>query len=378
MKRLLIEFVIVLLVILSASCWWSLQLAGGSFSLREDAPLRVAIIMPGSRSDGSWVNVHCEAFEKLQKESRLELFYQENVSEMDDSIGPVVDALVQEHQVQLVFALSYAYGPALRAVAAHYPSVKFFHATGDQTQENVATYFGRMYQARYLTGIVAGLQTKTNHMGYIASYPVPEVIRGINAFTLGVRSVNPQAVVHVRWAWSWEDAAKEKRTAEDLLSVEPVDILVQHQNRNNLAEVAKAHHIYMIGYNAAYKDDYTDTLLTAAVWDWTSFYRQRLQEYRAGSFCGKNYAADLKDGTVEVVPLADFVVPEAQAQVDAAKARLCTGGWDIFYGPVYDQNGWLRVRAGETMSDAQLINDFDWFVEGVEGTVRPFLDTVQE
>lgn len=210
MKKLVIEFALVLIVIILGSFWWGHELEKNNFLQENQESLRVGVIFANSMQDGGWNQQQYDAFQGLQQELGLQLFYRENVPELDLSIEPVVDELVQKKHVRVIFALSYGYGNALQRLAARYPDIRFFHITGIQQRENLATYFGRMYQARYLTGIVAGMQTKTNQIGYVAAYPFPEVIRDIDAFTLGVRSVNPAAIVHVRWTWSWDDEAKEK------------------------------------------------------------------------------------------------------------------------------------------------------------------------
>lgn len=371
MKKLVTEFALVLIAIIIVSFWWGHELEKNNFLQENKEALHVGVIFANSMQDGGWNQQQYEAFQGLEQELGLRFFYRENVPELDLSIGPVVDELVQKKHVRVIFALSYGYGNALQRLAARYPDVRFFHITGTQQRENLATYFGRMYQARYLTGIVAGLQTKTNQIGYVAAYPFPEVIRDINAFTLGVRSVNPDAVVHVRWTWSWDDETKEKRTSEKLLSSENIDVLTQHQNRVYPVQAAQAHHIYAIGYNADHSAEYPDTLLTSAVWNWGNFYRQRLIEYREGRFSGKNYFDDLASGLVDIAPLSAAVSPQAAEKVAAARQRIESGSWDVFWGPIYDQNGWLHVRPGENISDQTLVESFDWFVQGVEGTTWP-------
>ena len=379
MKKLVIEFALVLIVIILGSFWWGHELEKNNFLQENQESLRVGVIFANSMQDGGWNQQQYDAFQGLQQELGLQLFYRENVPELDLSIEPVVDELVQKKHVRVIFALSYGYGNALQRLAARYPDIRLFHITGIQQRENLATYFGRMYQARYLTGIVAGMQTKTNQIGYVAAYPFPEVIRDIDAFTLGVRSVNPAAIVHVRWTWSWDDEAKEKRTSEKLLSSENIDVLTQHQNRDYPIQIAEEHHIYAIGYHADHSAEYPDTLLTSAIWNWSSFYRQRLIEYREGRFSGKNYFDDMASGLVDIAPLSAAVPAETREKVASARQRIESGSWDVFHGPIYDQNGWLRVRPEENIPDQVLVESMDWFVQGIEGTTwQPVIGEKEE
>ena len=330
----------------------------------------IGVILVGPVRDGGWSEAHFNSFEAIKKTMNLKVLYRESVDTRDGSVMQVIDDLVREKS-EMIFVLSFNYGKHLAESIKKYPDVKFFHAAGIVQDKNLATYFGRIYQARYLSGIVAGLQSKTGHIGFVAAHPIAEVIQGINAFTLGVRSVNPKAVVHVAWTNDWYNPEVEKREAERLFDTWPIDIIAQHQDTTIPVEVARQRGAYAIGYHLDHAADFPQTFLTAPVWNWVSFYTQRLTECFEGRFEGKNYLESLETGMVEIAPLSPLVVPEAHEAVEKARKRLISRTWDVFYGPVYDQEGKLRIQRGENISDTELLSHFDWFVEGVEGQIPP-------
>lgn len=365
MRRLLIIFTFVIFILILGSFFWSLYLTKNPAPLRPSGSVTVGVIFNGSKEDGGWNEAQYRGFEAIKEELEINIIYMENVAPDEASIMPVLQKLIHEDYASIIFACSYDYGPPILKIAADYPDVKFFYMGGWKTAPNVATCFGRMYQERYLTGIVAGLQTSTNQIGYVASYPIPEIYRGINAFTLGVRSVNPQATVHVRWSGTWNDGNIETATTNALLDAYPIDVLTQHQNTIFPLKVAQKRHVYAIGYNADRSAEFPDVFLTAAIWEWGPFFKERIRECMEGRFQAKAYFESV--GTVfGLAPLTSLVNPAAVWRVQEEKQRMRHTNWDVFYGPLYDQNGRLRVQKGENISDEELIKTLDWFVQGVE------------
>lgn len=334
-------------------------------------PLGVGVVYVGSIRDGGWSEAHYRGFESLG-DMNLNLINKENISDRDDSILAAVDGLAEEG-VKVIFTTSVDYGPYMIQCAGKYPEIMFYHCTGNETAANLATYMGRMYQARYLTGIAAGAQTKTNEIGYVASFPIPEVLRGINAFTLGARSVNPDVVVHVEWSEAWENAGAETEAVNRLLR-RPIDILAQHQNTAtpvSALETAGRRDIRAVGYNLDRSKDFPDIYLTAAVWNWGAFCRSRLQEYLVGQFSPRNYWEGIDTGIVDIVRPAAPWEPGVAEKIEAARQRMLSGEWDVFYGPITDNEGVLRVAQGEALPDDYLLQELDWFVEGVETPQTP-------
>ena len=368
MKGHFFNFAAILLLVLAATYFWSLQLTRNPFPQRPEKAVVTAVLFNGDKEDGGWNEAHYQGFEEVRRSMKVKMIYREHVPDMDDSALAVIDELVQKDKAEIVFATSFNYGPALLQAARKYPNVKFFHSAGDKTADNLAVYFGRMYQARYLTGIAAGKKTQTGHIGYVAAFPIPEVIRGINAFTLGVRSVNPQAVVHVQWSGTWNDSSKEMQTANRLMDSWPIDVLAQHQNTTYPMQAAQQRGVFVIGYNLDRRAEFSDVFLTAPIWNWGAFYRARLQECFEGRFRGRAYFDGYGKDVFDIAPLSRLAAPGTEELIDAARERIQRGTWDVFYGPIYDQQGRLRIPAGENISDKELLESFDWFVEGVEGS----------
>ena len=231
----------------------------------------------------------------------------------------------------------------------------------------MATYFGRIYQPRYLSGLVAGLSMKDGFIGYVGAFPIPEVVRGINAFTLGVREVNPDATVRVVWTNTWYDPVIEREAAVALLD-EGAELIAQHQDTTEPQKAAEEAGKLSIGYDSDMAQFVGDTVLTSPMWNWGTYYISTVQAVLDGTWKTHQYWGGLED---EVVMLADFspkVPDDVKMLVESRKADLIAGTTDVFCGPINDQNGELKVAEGECMSDGDMLG-MDWFVEGVEGTI---------
>jgi basic membrane protein A len=252
-------------------------------------------------------------------------------------------------------------------ISKEYPEVAFFHCSGYKTTDNLATYFGRIYQPRYLSGIVAGLKTESDSIGYVAAYPIPEVIRGINAFTLGVQSVNPDAVVKVRWTSTWYDPAKEKEAAIALLD-EGVDVIAQHQDTTGPQQAAEEREAFSIGYNTDMAEMAPGSYMTAPVWNWGPYYVEQTQNVIDGNFESHEYWGGLEDNIVQLAPLTDLAPEDAEEYVGEAKDKILDGTLKVFEGPLYNQEGEVVVE-GQVMTDEEMLNMM-WFVQGVEGNIE--------
>lgn len=323
---------------------------------------RVGLILIGSRNDRSWSQSHYEALCATAKEINLQIICKENVSA--ENAPDIISELVA-NDCKVIVANSAIFGDAITYAAKAYPETYFFHASGTNFDKNLCTYFGRMYQIRYLTGIVAGLTTKTNEIGYVAAMPVSEVNRGLNAFTLGVKKVNPDATVYVRWTDSWSDDEAAAKASEQLIKDHNIDILAMHTDSLEPLRIANEHNIYSIGYNLENKDSFPDSYLTAAVWDWEQFYTPQILRCLQGKFEGKNYWAGLETGMINIAEISPMINPEAKKKAMEEYEKMKNGTFDVFYGPVYDNEGNLRIAEGESMTDNAMLNEFDWYVEGV-------------
>ncbi len=335
---------------------------------KENETIKIGMILNGDISDRSWGQSHYEGMEKTKEKLNLEVIYHESVPQ-DEQCIEIMEELVSDG-CNIIICNSYAYGEYELQVAKKYPELCFYHAAGVETSENLSTYFGRIYQMRYLTGIVAGLQTETDEIGYVAAFPISEVNRGINAFTLGVRSVNPDAKVYVEWCNSWTNEEESRKSANKLINEHNIDILTMHTDAMAPLEVAEENGIWSIGYNIDNSNIYPNSFLTAAIWNWGNFYTPRIQEYKEGKFSSQSYWESAETGIIDIAPFTTNVKPDIHEAVQKEKDKLESGTFDVFYGPITDTNGKTRVLEGESMSDNELLYEFDWYVDGVVTNVQ--------
>ncbi|QUH27145.1 BMP family ABC transporter substrate-binding protein [Serpentinicella alkaliphila] len=346
----------------------------GCTSQKADAPkvedkneqIKVGFIYVGPIGDGGWTYAHNEGRKYLEEQLNVETFYKESVPE-----GPEVEKVMRDMIDQgatVIFATSFGYMDYMEKVSKEFPDVKFIHCSGYKMTENMSNYFGRIYQARYLSGIVAGLKTESNKIGYVAAFNIPEVIRGINAFTLGVQSVNPDAVVSVKWTNTWYDPAKEKEAAIALLD-EGADVIAQHQDTAGPQIAAEERGKWSVGYNTDMKDTAPKAYMTAPIWNWGPYYVDQVQAIMEGTWEAKSYWGGMDEGIVELAPLTENAPAEAKALVEKAQEEIIAGTQKIFVGPIKDQTGEVKVPDGVMMTDVEMLS-FDWFVQGVEGNVK--------
>ena len=269
----------------------------------------------------------------------------------------------------VIFTTSFGYMDPTIKVAKEFPDADFMHCSGFKKSENVTNYFGRIYQARYLTGLVAGAMTKSNKLGYVAAFPIPEVIRGINAFTVGVRQMNPEAEVRVVWTKTWYDPALEKDAAKSLLDA-GCDVIAQHQDSPAPQEAAQEAGAYSIGYNSDMTSFAPKAHLTSAIWNWGPMYVKTVEQVRDGSWKGdESLWWSMQDGVVDIAPMGPMVPEDVKNAVMAKRTELINGNDICFIGPIKDQNGEIKIAEGVKATDAQL-HDMMWFVEGVVGTTK--------
>lgn len=361
MKRIGIIAVGIILVIMIGIFYISRQKNDTDVTKKQT---KVGVIMNGSAGDNSWGQACYEGMEKCAEKLNLRVTYKENVIQDEASMECMEDLIADG--CEIIFCNSFGYGTWELEDSEKHPDIYFFHATGVETRENLATYFGRIYQMRYLSGIVAGLQTQTNEIGYVASFPISEVNRGINAFTLGVRAVNPDACVYVEWSSSWEDDAQNREATKRLFDAHSIDVLAMHMDSLAPLALADEKGIWSIGYNMDNSALYPNTFLTAPVWNWENFFEPRILECLQGKFRGVHYWEGVETGVVALAPLTDNVKDGIADVVEEHRKKLESATFDVFYGPIYDKDGALRVAEGENMSDEAMLNDFDWYVEGVE------------
>jgi basic membrane protein A len=331
--------------------------------------LRVAFIYIGPIGDGGWTFEHEQGRLMLQAQvPDVETKYIESVPEGADSTKVIRDYAQQGFDV--IITTSFGYMDPTIEVAKDFPNTIFLHCSGYKTAANVGTYFGKIEEARYLSGMVAGKMTKSNKIGYVAAFPIPEVIRGCNSFALGVRAANPNATVNVVWTNTWYDPAKEREAAQSLLDT-GCDVIGQHQDTPGPQQAAEAAGKYGVGYDSDMAKFAPKAVLTCPVWNWGVYYVDAIKRIKAGTWKTEQYWGGMKDGLVDLTPLADFVPADVKKLVADKKAEIMAGTFDefsIFAGPLKDQTGAMKIPAGTKMTGDEILN-MSWFVEGVNGTL---------
>ncbi|HSN78051.1 MAG TPA: BMP family ABC transporter substrate-binding protein [Anaerolineae bacterium] len=324
-----------------------------------------AFVYVGPVNDFGWTYAHDQGRLALE-DMGVETAYAELVAEGPDAARIVRD--FAEKGYDIVFATSFGYMDSVIEVAAEYPDTVFEHATGYKTADNVGIYDGRGYQGWYLAGIVAGSMTESNKLGYIAPYPIPEVVRNMNAFALGARSVNPDAVVTPVWIFDWVNPPKEREAAEALYD-SGADVIARESDSTEADKLAQDKGIYVIGYNSdATRDQAPDAFLTAPIWHWDVYYKQVVEQVVNDAWDSTPIWWGLSEGLLSLSPIADFVPDDVKALVEAEQARILSGEFDVFVGPISDNTGVERVAAGVSMTDEEKLS-FDWLVEGVQGEI---------
>jgi len=338
------------------------ELAGPAIPAK---PFKVAFVYVGPVGDLGWSYAHDQGRLALEAVPGVETTYSELVAEGADAERVIRDYAQKGYN--MIFATSFGYMDSVITVAEEYPDVLFEHATGYKTAENVSIYDGRGYEGWYLAGITAGRMTKTNVLGYVAPYPIPEVVRNMNAFTRGARSVNPEVTIHPVWIFSWFDPPKEREAAQALVD-QGADVVARESDSPEPDKLAEENGVYAIGYNAISPDVAPNAVLTAPVWDWGVYYKQTVQAAMNGEWKTHAYWGHMADGILDLAPFGAMVPQAVRDEVNAAKKKIISGELHPFTGPIKDNTGELRVAEGETMTDEQLLS-FDWLVEGVVGTI---------
>ena len=327
--------------------------------------LKVGFVYVGPVADAGWTFAHDQGRRYLESHANVTTTKVESVPEGADSERVFTDLARKGYR--LIIGTSFGYMDPMVKVAGEFPNVAFVHISGFKRAKNLATAFGRIEQPRYLSGLVAGSMTKSNIIGYVAAHPIPEVVRGINAFTLGVRATNPKATVHVVWSNTWYDPGQEKEAAESLLSI-GADVLAQHQDSPAAIQAAAAKGKYAVGYNSDMSKFGPKAFLTAPVWDWGPMYAYFAKKVKAGTFAGEDVWWGMDKGVVDIAPIGAMVPASVKAMVMARRTAMIAGRFNEFSGPIKDQTGKVRIAAGNALGDSAQLS-MNWFVEGVVGTV---------
>lgn len=345
----------------------SLLLALGfssSLALAEQ-PLKIGFIYVGPVGDYGWSYQHDQGRQAIEKTfgDKVKTTYVESVKDGPDA-ERVLNQLANDGNT-LIFSTSFGFmNPTVKS-AKKFKNVKFEHATGYKREPNLATYSSRFYEGRYISGILAGGMTKSNVIGYVASYPIPEVVRGINAAMLGAKSVNPDAQIKVVWTNSWYDPAKETEAAKSLFAT-GADVIMQHTDSPAVAQAGEENGAWVIGWTTDMSKFAPNKQLTAIVDDWSHYYENRVQAVLDGKWESKDTWGGFAQKMLEMTPF-NPVVPEAiREKATAAKQAITENKLHPFTGPIKNQAGQEVLADGKTLDDEALLK-MDYFVEGVVG-----------
>jgi basic membrane protein A and related proteins len=340
----------------------------GHAAAATTGPLKVGFVYVSPVGQAGWTYQHHLGRLAMEQAlgDRVRVRAVEAVPEGADSERVLRDLAATGHR--LIFATSFGYlEPALR-VAQEFPLAHFEHAGGYKTAPNLKTYNARYYEARYLAGLLAGHASRAGVAGYVAGFPVPEVVQGINAFTLGMRAVNPRAEVRVLWLNAWFDPAREREAALALVN-QGADVLTNHSGSPAVPQVAQERGVHLLAYQSDMATFAPTAQLAAVTHHWGGYYTAQAQAVLDGSWTPRPVWGGMKDGLVQLSAVKPTLPAAARTQVRARQAEIVAGRFHPFSGTLHDQTGKPRGATGQALADEQ-IAAMDWFVQGVTGAAR--------
>ena len=328
-------------------------------------PLKIGFVYVSPIGDAGWTYQHDIGRKEMEKAlgGKVTSKYIESVPEGADA-ERVIRELAQSGHT-LIFTTSFGYMNPTEKVAKQFPKHMFDHATGYKSGKNLGTYNARFYEGRYLAGIVAGKMTKTNTAGYVAAFPIPEVVMGINAFTRGMRSVNPKAETKVVWVNSWYDPGREREAADTLIS-QGADVVTHHTDSTAAVQAAEAKKVYAVAYHSDMSKYGPNAQLTAVTHNWGEYYTRTAQAAVEGKWKPETLWMGVKENVIRMAPFNKVVPQDVQDLVRKTEAEMKAGKFHPFAGPFKDNTGKERLAAGKSLDDATL-NKMDYYVEGVQG-----------
>ena len=330
-------------------------------------PLKIGFAYVGPVGDGGWSYAHDQARKKLEAEfgDKIQTSYVESVPEGPDAERVLRDMVTQGNKV--IFGTTFGYMDVMQKLGEEFKDVRFEHATGYKTSENVRTYDSRTYEGAYLAGIIAGAMTKTNTLGVVGSVPIPEVLRNINSFTLGAQSVNPKIKTKVVWVNEWFSPPKETEAATSLING-GADVLFQNTDSPAVLKTAEEKGKRAFGWDSDMTAYGPKAHLGSAVINWLPYYAKATKDVLDGTWTTGQSWWGVKEGAIDLVSVAEDVPAEAKAKVDAAKAGLKDGSFVIWKGPIVNNAG-QTVLEKDAVADDKFLTGINFYVKGVEGKV---------
>jgi len=331
------------------------------------APLKIAFAYVGPVGDGGWTFAHDNGRKALEAEfgNKIVTSFVENVPESADAERVIRDLASQGNQ--LIFGTTFGYMEPMLKVATDFPKTKFEHATGYKTAANLRTYDSRTYEGAYMAGVIAGTMTKTNTLGFVASIPIPEVIRNINSFTMGAQSVNPKIKTKVVWVNGWFDPPKETEAATSLINA-GADVLFQNTDSSAVLQTAEKMGKRAFGWDSDMTAYGPKAHLGSAIINWAPYYTKAVKEALDGTWATGGVWWGVKEGAIDMVSVASDVPADTKAKVDTIKAGLKDGSFHPWTGPIVGQDG-KQVLAKGVVADDAFMGGIKFYVKGVEGKV---------
>ncbi len=346
---------------IALACTLALALALGAVG--AEAKVKACWVYVGAIGDHGYTYQHDQGrlYAEKMLGDQLETVYLENIAEGPDAERAITR--LARSGCDIIFTTSFGFMDATLKVAKRFPKVKFEHATGYKTAANVTTYNLKFHEGRYVAGEIAASVSKTGKAGYIVSFPIPEVVAGIDAFMLGAQSVNPNFKISVIWVNSWYDPGKEADAAKVLVG-QGADILVQHTDSSAPTQVAEEKGIHAFGQASDMIKYGPHAQLTALVDNWGPYYVSRIKAVMDGTWKSQASWTGMAEGTVKMAPFTNMPADVAKT-ADQTVADIASGKLNPFHGPIYNQEGKLMVKAGEVMPDNDILG-LNWYVKGID------------
>lgn len=332
--------------------------------------IKIGFIYIGDASDKGYSYTHIAGTQKMQetlglKDSQIVSKY--NISE-DAACEVAINELI-EAGCNVIFGTSFGFESYMIAAAQEHPEIEFFHASGYQAAgsglPNMHNYFGDIFEARYLTGIAAGLKTQTNKLGYVTAMPFAECISGFTAFYLGAKSVNPDVTLEVMYVNNWNDPTKEAQVAQALIDM-GCDVLCQHADSTATQTTAEANGVWSVGYNADMTEAAPKACLASSVWDWSQFLIQAVEGVVNGDELPTDFTAGIAEGFVDISPLNESIIADGTAEaISAAREKLISGELQVFAGPLVTVDGETVVAAGDVFVEPASAPSWSYILEGI-------------
>lgn len=341
--------------------------AASAAAAPKPEPLKAAWVYVGPVGDAGWSFAHDQARKAMEAEfgDKIKTSFVEKVPEGADAERVLRDLASQGNKI--IFATSFGFMEPMLKVAAEFPDVKFEHATGYKTAPNMRVYDARFYHDAYISGIIAGGMTKTNTLGFVGSFPIPEVLRNINAFTLGAQSVNPKVKTKVVWISTWFDPAKEGDAAQSLIN-QGADVLLQNTDSSAVLQTAEKNGKFAFGWDSDMSAVAPKAHLASNIVNWAPYYKKAIKDVLEGTWKTERTIWGKPEGANDVIKLNDAIPEAVRKKAEEAMAGLKAGTLNPFTGPILDSTGKERLAKG-VGADQDWKDKVDFYVKGVDGKI---------